>query len=137
MYQWYESFENPVGKGEIAHYEQFSVFSTHLDTSLPFLSNSKLLSENSFSLEEYKCLSFGKGLTNNKIVDWTKLKPIAHNIFNGICLWKDMSPITLKGTLWELWKVLTLVNLRSPRSLTTVKTFRYWQIFCVLSDNTI
>ena len=44
-------------------------------------------------------------------------------------------PITQKGTLWELRKVLTLVSLRSPRRLTTVEIFCYWQIFCVLSDN--
>ena len=46
-------FENTVGKGEIACNEQFllfPVFSTHLDNFLPFLSNLKLLSANSFSL---------------------------------------------------------------------------------------
>ena len=42
-----------------------------------------------------------------------------------------------KGTLWELRKVSTVVSLRSPRRLTTVETFRYWQIFCVLSDKPI
>ena len=50
-------FENTVGKGEIACYEQFllfPVFSTHLNTFLPFLSNLKLSSANSFSLEESK-----------------------------------------------------------------------------------
>ena len=46
-----------------------------------------------------------------------------------------MWPITLKGTLWELRKVSTLIRLHSPRSLTTVETFRSWQIFCVSSDN--
>ena len=48
---------------------------------------------------------------------------------------EDMWPITRKATLWELWKVSTLVSLRSPRRLTTVDTFCYWQIFCVFSDN--
>ena len=35
----------------------------------------------------------------------------------------------------DLRKVSTLVSLCSPCRLTTVETFRYWQIFCVLSDN--
>ena len=50
-------FENTVGKGEIARNEQFllfPVFSTHLDNFRPFLSNLKLSSANSFSLEESK-----------------------------------------------------------------------------------
>ena len=50
-------FENTVGKGEIARNEQFlvfPVFSTHLDNFLPFLSNLKLSSANSLSLEESK-----------------------------------------------------------------------------------
>ena len=32
-------------------------------------------------------------------------------------------------------KSMDPVSLRSPCSLTTVETFRYWQIFCVLRDN--
>ena len=48
---------------------------------------------------------------------------------------KEYVAIKQKGTLWDLWKVLTLVSLHSPRGLTMVETFRYWQIFCVLSDN--
>ena len=50
-------FENTVGKGEIAHNEQFllsPVFSTRLDKFLPFSSNLKLSSANSFSLEKSK-----------------------------------------------------------------------------------
>ena len=50
-------FENTVGKGEIARNEQFllfPVFSTRLVNFLPFLSNLKLSSANSFSLEESK-----------------------------------------------------------------------------------
>ena len=54
-------------KGKIAHNEQFLLFpqyfSTHLKKFLPFSSNLKLLSANSFSLEESKNLMFGKGLT--------------------------------------------------------------------------
>ena len=44
-------------------------------------------------------------------------------------------PHQAKRTLWELRKVSTLVSLHSPHRLTTVETFRYWQIFYVLSDN--
>ena len=51
-------FENTVGKGEIARYEQFilfpTVFSTRLDNFLPFSSNLKLSSANSLSLEDSK-----------------------------------------------------------------------------------
>ena len=60
----YKSFENTVGNGEIAHNEQFllyPVFSTHLETFLPFSSNSKLSSANSFSLEASKICCLGKG----------------------------------------------------------------------------
>ena len=49
--------ENTVEKGEIARNEQFllfQVFSTRLDSFLPFSSNLKLSSANSFSLEEAK-----------------------------------------------------------------------------------
>ena len=59
-----------MGKGDIAR----NVFSTRLDNLLPLLSNLKLSSANSFSLEESKIyrpgmgkitfLSFGKGLNN-------------------------------------------------------------------------
>ena len=57
-------FENTVGKGEIARNEQFlffPVFSTHLGNFLPFLSNLKLSSANSFSLEESKFCHLVKG----------------------------------------------------------------------------
>ena len=62
-----KTFENTVGKGEIARNEQISpfptLFSTCLKNFLPFSSDLKLSSANSFSLEESKILSFGKGLT--------------------------------------------------------------------------
>ena len=64
----YKSFENTVGKGEIAHSEQFllfllfpTVFSTHLDNFLPLLSNLELLSAKCLSLEESKICHLGKG----------------------------------------------------------------------------
>ena len=60
----HRSFENTVGKGETACNEHSpfpAVFSTHLESFLPFLSNLKLLSANSFSLEESKICCLGKG----------------------------------------------------------------------------
>ena len=63
MCQQYKSYENTVGKGEIARNEQllhFPVFSTPLKNFLPFSSNLKLLSANSFSLEESKICCLGK-----------------------------------------------------------------------------
>ena len=59
-----QAFWKYWGKGEIAHNEKFlffQVFSTCLDNYLPFSSKLKLLSANSFSLEESKicCLVMG------------------------------------------------------------------------------
>ena len=53
----YKSFENTVGKGEITCNEECllsPVFSTLLAKFFPFSSNLKLLSSNSFNLEESK-----------------------------------------------------------------------------------
>ena len=60
----YNSFENTVGKAEIARHKQFllfPLFSTHLENVLPFLSNLKVSSANSISLEESKICCLGKG----------------------------------------------------------------------------
>ena len=61
----YKSFENTVGKGEIARNEQFlrfpQCFFTKMESFLLFLSNLKLSSANSFSLEESKICRLGKG----------------------------------------------------------------------------
>ena len=53
-----------MGKGEIARYKQFllsPVFSTGVENFLPFSSNFKLSSANSFSLEMSKIRRLGKG----------------------------------------------------------------------------
>ena len=47
-------------------------------------------------------------------------------------VWLIYDPSLEKGTLCELRKVWTLVSLRSLRSLTRVKTFRYWQFSAYL-----
>ena len=66
----FKSFENTVGKGEIARNEQFllfsfspfpTAFSTCLKNFLPFSSNFELSSANTFSLEESKICRLGKG----------------------------------------------------------------------------
>ena len=58
------SLENTVGKGEIARNEQFLLFptefSTPLKNPLQFLSNLKLSSANSISLEDAKLCRLGK-----------------------------------------------------------------------------
>ena len=59
----HKSFEDTVGKGEIACNKQFlhfAVFSMCLKNFLPFSSNLKLSLENSFSLEESKICRLGK-----------------------------------------------------------------------------
>ena len=54
-----------MGKGEIARHEQFllfpTVFSMCLESFLPFSTNLKLSSANSFSLEASKICRLGKG----------------------------------------------------------------------------
>ena len=50
----YRSFENTVGKGAISPFP--TVFSASLENFLPFSSNLKLSSANSFSLEVAKCV---------------------------------------------------------------------------------
>ena len=61
----YKSVENTVGKGEIAHNEQFplfpTVFSILQDNFLPFLSTLQLSSAKSFNLEVTKICRLGKG----------------------------------------------------------------------------
>ena len=57
------SLRKTLGKGEITRNEQFLFFpqfSNLLDNLLPFSSNLKLLSANSFSLEEFKICHLGK-----------------------------------------------------------------------------
>ena len=84
-----------MGKGEIARNEEFllfpTVFYTSLENFLQFLSNLKLSSAISCSLEESKNLSVGKGLReilcsnplqNDKILDWSKCKAFADDKIN-------------------------------------------------------
>ena len=54
-----KSFENTVGKGEISLFP--TMFSTCLESDLPFSSNLKLSSAKSFNLEESKICRLGKG----------------------------------------------------------------------------
>ena len=58
MCQYYKSLEDTMGKGEIAIP---TVSSTLLENFPPFLSNLKMSSANSFSLEESKICRLGKG----------------------------------------------------------------------------
>ena len=60
-----KSFENTMGKGEIALNEQILLFPqcflTVLKNFMPFSSNLKLSSATSFSLEQSKIYHLGKG----------------------------------------------------------------------------
>ena len=76
--------KNTVGKGEIACNKQFllfQVFSTRLDNCLPFSSNLKLSSADSFSLEEVYIFRNKKNITNSNMThefgstNTVKLKP--------------------------------------------------------------
>ena len=61
----YKSFENTVGKGDIARNEQFLLFpqcfQPFLQNCPPFSSDLELLSVNSFNMEVSKFCRFGKG----------------------------------------------------------------------------
>ena len=78
-------FRNIVGKGEIAHNEQFfpfPPFSILLNNFLPFSSTLKLSSANSFSLEESKICGLGKSksvctLKGGKLKDLSKMNVLA------------------------------------------------------------
>ena len=75
-----------MGKGEIAHNEQFllfpTVFSIHFEDFLPFLSNFKLSSANSLSLVGSTLCHLVKNfLQHNKILALTKLKADTSNKF--------------------------------------------------------
>ena len=80
----YNSFENPVGKGEIACNEQFllfpTVFSTLSENFPPFSTNLKLLSANPFSFAECK------------VVVWDRVK-----MSSDICFNLDLSKILSSG----------------------------------------
>ena len=84
----YKSFENTAGKGEIAPSPFPTVFSTSFENLMPFSSNSKLLSANSFSFEESKICRLGKS--------WRKMTKCMKEVFftfsnNVICPLKDKS----------------------------------------------
>ena len=79
MCLYYKTFENTVGKGEIARNEQFllfPVFSNLLENFHPFSSSFKLSSAISSSLEESKICRLGKGFKmQNKTIHLFKTKP--------------------------------------------------------------
>ena len=92
----YRLFENIVGQEELAHYgetartEQFllahTVFYPFLRNFLQFSSNSKCLLQ---TLPVWKSLKFVvwervNPLPDDKILDWSKLKEIADDIFKCI-----------------------------------------------------
>ena len=65
MFLQYKSFENTIGKGQIAHNERFllfPVFSTHLENSTIFIKFELVICK-LFQFGNVKNLSFGNGLT--------------------------------------------------------------------------
>ena len=109
----YKSFEIIAAKGEIAHIEQFllfpqrfpTAFSTCLENFLPFSTNFKLSSANSFGFEENKICRLGKGkpITRRQTLDSSKLKDFAHDNFefdeNGSKLSKRVENTVGKGEI--------------------------------------
>ena len=72
-----KSFKNTVGKGEIAHNEEFLLFpqfSTHFENFLQFSSNLKLSFANSLSLVESKIYCLGKVSKKQS----NNVNPVAH-----------------------------------------------------------
>ena len=113
----YKSFENTVGKGEIARNEQFllfPVFNTHLQNFLPFFIQFKIVVCNLFQFGGVKNLLFGKSLnlcwrppvlTHYKTTNFrsSKLKEFADNNFkfneNGIKVSKRVGNVVGKGEI--------------------------------------
>ena len=66
-------------------------------------------------------------------------KSLPHIFWTVIALTRyrtEKTWVLLNVTLMGNAKSIDQVSPRNPRRLTTVETFRYRQIFCVLSDNT-
>ena len=113
-----ESFTSQLGLERVTSIFFFSLnIFFFIKDRIHCFSNINLLPTNAFDL--YKSNIFGK-------VQKNKTYQLCHIqfVFCRCC-----------PSLWELQKVLTLVSLHNLRRLTTVKTFRYRQIFCVLTDN--
>ena len=95
---FYKSFENTAGKGEIARNDQFllfpTVFFTHLENFLPFSSNLKISSANSFNLEESKICRLEKGYDENvrkftqmsRKTLWEKEHSFSQSVFKRLVL---------------------------------------------------
>ena len=134
---WEGYLENTEGKGKIAYSRAIfpfpTVFSTHLENFLPISPNLKLLSANSISLEESKCL---------KIVVCEMVKTLHEKqkmLLNSIfCFLPSFSPpsqipmidpfpnklwflrvcsTSLLKTLWEKEKLLVTSNFSLSRSV--------------------
>ena len=92
-----------------------------------------MLSAICFNLDQSKILSSVNGLNIGQL----SLCPstiLPHNSF--VCQTKG-DPSREKGPYENCKKYHPCVSLCNLRRLTRVKTFRYWQIFCVLSENSI
>ena len=85
VFTWlhYTSFENTVGKGEIAHYEQFLLFTQRF---LPFWRTfchfDTMFSTAFYLLVLQNAVLSGNGLTNEKSLEVTKFKTAADHKLN-------------------------------------------------------
>ena len=76
----YKSFKNTVGKGEIAHYEQFllfpQAFSICLENFLPFSSNLKLSPANSLIWKSLKFVVWERAMPVYYIIIYFDIVPM-------------------------------------------------------------
>ena len=102
----YKSFENTVGKVEIAHNKQFLLFPQYFlpvwMNFLPFSSNLKLTPAKSFSLEQSIIYRFWKGLKRVVVSEqWSLKVPIAPN-YKGVCLQNTIKFHSYHLKIWHL-----------------------------------
>ena len=97
VYQ-YKTFENTVGKGEIAPDKQSLLFPQcflpHVENSLPFSSKFELSSTNSVSLEESKICWLGKVNSNVLVVVCSFLE---FGTVSKCCIWEWVNPFPNKS----------------------------------------
>ena len=131
-----KSFENTVGKGEIARNEQFlffpQCFLPFFENFMPFSSNMKLTSANSFSLEESKicrlikciCTTFGSKIP--KKYRYISNKIMAKLMFN---------PFPNKPRFLRVCSTSLLKTLGEKEKLLVTRNFSYFPVFSTHSKS--
>ena len=107
-----------------------TVFTTHLESFLPFSSNSKMSSANSFSLEESKICCLGKGELlwqdrrycgkKGKFYQYTPFPQVSKTSLPGI-----INPFPHNDTFWRPWETSLLKTLWEKEKLLVTSNFSF------------